>query len=203
MATTTPNYGWAVPTSTDLVKDGATAIETLGDAIDASMFTALGTKKAGMVLLNTTSFSGVASTSFPADTFTTTYNNYFIVVDAATAGAGYLQFRLRAAGTDATGNNYNFSYVRVIATTASGNTTTQTQFPFPHSGSITNNYGTLYVYNPKLAVPTGFMANSLANADGVAITGGMHTLSTSYDSITLFTSTGNMTGSISIYGVNK
>jgi hypothetical protein len=37
MATTTPNFGWPVPTSTDLVKDGATAIEGLGDAIDASL----------------------------------------------------------------------------------------------------------------------------------------------------------------------
>jgi hypothetical protein len=36
MATTTPNFGWSVPTPTDLVKDGATAIETLGDSIDAS-----------------------------------------------------------------------------------------------------------------------------------------------------------------------
>ena len=37
MATTTPSFGWPVPTSTDLVKDGATAIESLGDAIDSSM----------------------------------------------------------------------------------------------------------------------------------------------------------------------
>jgi len=37
MATTTPNYGWSVPTSTDLVKDGATAIETLGDSVDATV----------------------------------------------------------------------------------------------------------------------------------------------------------------------
>ena len=37
MATTTPNYGWPVPTSTDLVKNGAVAIESLGDAIDASL----------------------------------------------------------------------------------------------------------------------------------------------------------------------
>ena len=37
MATTTPNFGWTVPTSSDLVKNGATAIETLGDAIDASL----------------------------------------------------------------------------------------------------------------------------------------------------------------------
>jgi hypothetical protein len=38
MATTTPNFGWPVPTSTDLVKDGATAIEALGDAIDTSLY---------------------------------------------------------------------------------------------------------------------------------------------------------------------
>jgi hypothetical protein len=37
MSTTTPNFGWVVPTSSDLVKNGAVAIETLGDSIDASM----------------------------------------------------------------------------------------------------------------------------------------------------------------------
>jgi hypothetical protein len=38
MATTTPNYLWVVPTSSDLVKNGATAIETLGDSADASLW---------------------------------------------------------------------------------------------------------------------------------------------------------------------
>jgi len=52
MATTTPNYGWAVPTSTDLVKDGATAIETLGDSIDAS-FVGLKGGTTGQVLSKT------------------------------------------------------------------------------------------------------------------------------------------------------
>ncbi|CAB4159723.1 hypothetical protein UFOVP720_22 [uncultured Caudovirales phage] len=37
MATVTPNFNWPVPTSSDLVKDGATAIEALGDSIDASL----------------------------------------------------------------------------------------------------------------------------------------------------------------------
>lgn len=37
MATTTPLNGWPVPTSTDYVKDGASAIEALGDAIDTSV----------------------------------------------------------------------------------------------------------------------------------------------------------------------
>lgn len=37
MATTTTNFGWDIPQSTDLVKDGATAIATLGQDIDTSM----------------------------------------------------------------------------------------------------------------------------------------------------------------------
>jgi hypothetical protein len=36
MATTT-NFGWETPDDTDLVKDGAAAIRTLGQSIDTSM----------------------------------------------------------------------------------------------------------------------------------------------------------------------
>lgn len=35
MAGTTPNYGFPYPTNTDFVRDGATAIETLAESIDA------------------------------------------------------------------------------------------------------------------------------------------------------------------------
>ena len=41
MATTT-NYGWATPDDTDLVKDGAAAIRTLGSSIDTSFADLLG-----------------------------------------------------------------------------------------------------------------------------------------------------------------
>ena len=37
MATTTTNFGWDIPQSTDLVKDGATAIAALGQDIDTAM----------------------------------------------------------------------------------------------------------------------------------------------------------------------
>ena len=40
MATTT-NYGWTTPNDTDLVKDGASAIRTLGSSIDSTVFTGL------------------------------------------------------------------------------------------------------------------------------------------------------------------
>lgn len=35
---TTTNYGWTTPADTDLVKDGASAIRTLGSAIDTTVF---------------------------------------------------------------------------------------------------------------------------------------------------------------------
>jgi hypothetical protein len=41
MATTT-NYSWATPDDTDLVKDGAAAIRTLGSSIDTTVFTNAG-----------------------------------------------------------------------------------------------------------------------------------------------------------------
>lgn len=73
MATTTPNFGWSVPTSSDLVKNGATAIETLGDAIDASMADLKG-GTTGQVLTKASNtdmdFSWVAdATGIPATIF--------------------------------------------------------------------------------------------------------------------------------------
>lgn len=37
MSTTTSNFGWTIPSDTDLVKDGASAMRTLGNGIDSSM----------------------------------------------------------------------------------------------------------------------------------------------------------------------
>lgn len=51
MATTT-NFGWTVPTSTDLVKNGATAISTLGSGVDTS-FVGLKGGTTGQVLSKT------------------------------------------------------------------------------------------------------------------------------------------------------
>jgi hypothetical protein len=72
MATTTPNFGWTVPTSTDLVKDGATAIETLGDGVDAS-FVGLKGGTTGQVL-SKTSNTDLAFTWIEQDDTTLSFN---------------------------------------------------------------------------------------------------------------------------------
>ena len=107
MATTTPNFGWTVPTSTDLVKDGATAIETLGDSIDASLVDLKGgttgqvlTKASntdldytwaaaagggGMTLLSTTTLSGATTTI--SSISPTGYNSLYIDINGITCSA--------------------------------------------------------------------------------------------------------------------
>ena len=76
MATTTPNYSWPVPTSTDLVKDGASAIEALGDAIDATVYGL----NPGLVLIKTETIGTTVSSVTVTSAFSATYDNYKIIV---------------------------------------------------------------------------------------------------------------------------
>jgi hypothetical protein len=213
MATTTPNYGWAVPTSTDLVKDGATAIETLGDAIDASMNTALGTKKAGMVLLNTTSFSGVASQSINT-VFSATYTNYQILLTlSAVSNDTNVSLRLRTGGADASGSNYNVGGLEIMTTATGPNlyrrqNDTSAFFMNVDAGQSSDYYSTRFdLFNPFNAKRTTGVFQSMASTQAgtfASYVGGInHTLETSYDSITFFPEAGTFSGTISIYGVNK
>jgi hypothetical protein len=66
MATVTPNFLWPVPQSTDLVKDGATAIEALGDSIDASLLDLKG-GTTGQVLAKATNTDMDFSWTTPTD----------------------------------------------------------------------------------------------------------------------------------------
>ena len=211
MATTTPNYGWAVPTSTDLVKDGATAIETLGDAIDASMNTALGTKKAGMVLLNTTSFSGVASQAI-TPVFSATYKNYKIILNVTSVTADNNVFiKLRSGATDASAN-YVSNRVQLIGGTVSGAYgTAEANGFFIFNGDsaatsglsnvsidLSNPFETLATTAQVFSVGVNNAGNAFLNLGGT-----YHDAATSYDGINVISSTGNITGSISVYGYNK
>ena len=72
MATTTTNYGWDIPQSTDLVKDGATAIATLGQDIDTA-FVGLKGGSTGQVL-SKTSGTDLAFTWIEQDDTTLAFN---------------------------------------------------------------------------------------------------------------------------------
>ena len=201
MATTTPNYGWTVPTSTDLVKDGATAIETLGDAIDASMNTALGTKKAGMVLLNTTSFSGVASQSIN-DVFSANFENYRIVLTGSISTNAEIRIRYRVSGADNSTANYNFQRLSGSATTVSAARTTGATSQDVCIWDANLSSMQLEIFRPFLTEATGSYA--IGAADGVTTQNfaGRFTGATSFTGLTIIASAGTITGKAFVYGYN-
>jgi hypothetical protein len=67
----------------------------------------------GLTYITGASFSAVASVSFPANTFTSAFNNYRIVFEVTDASAlnGDFLLRLRAAGTDNTSSNYAWAII--------------------------------------------------------------------------------------------
>jgi hypothetical protein len=208
----TTNYSFPTPADTDLVKNGADAIRDLGDAVDTAMNTALGTKKAGMVLLNTTSFSAVASQSIN-DVFSSTYTNYKFLINVNSASDdGYLLMRLRVAGADNSGTNYHWHFG---APSSTGNTytgygaATQSSIRLTTGNSTTNVKNIdATIFNPFASFATlltwGNAYTSGAGAAPVAggAGAGLFAGATSFTGLTIFPSAGTMTGSISVYGVN-
>lgn len=208
MATTT-NYGWTTPDDTALVKDGAAAIRTLGSSIDTSLNTALGTKKAGLVLLNTTSFSAVASQSIN-DVFSATYDHYQIKFQGVASTNISLLMRMRVSGADDSANNYqaNSIFAQPAGTTintATGNSAATSAF-YPLFLTTGKHLTTIQMSNPfeTSATPVTYHTWGGDAGGGFNLWGaGRHTGSTSFTGFSLITSSGTITGSVSVYGYNK
>jgi hypothetical protein len=98
MATVTPTYSWPVPTSTDYVADGAVAIEALGDAIDATLSTALGGAYPGLRLIKKQTVGTGVSSVTVTGAFSSTYENYRIVIGGVDASSA-VNFRFQFGST--------------------------------------------------------------------------------------------------------
>lgn len=202
MATTTPNYGWDVPTSTDYVKDGATAIETLGDDIDASLFSITAGKNVGLVHINTTTISAQTSVSF-SNVFSSSFDNYRLVLECTMASGGYVTLQL-AGSTTAVYDYQGWEAFRSGGTAGSGNNTTGAATHFRIGNFYAQGGGcSVELYRPFTTSRTAYTSNSgTTNADGSGSTfiwGGMHRTSASYTGFTLLADNA-LTGTLRIYG---
>ncbi len=200
MATTTPNYGWDVPTSTDYVKDGATAIETLGDDIDSTLWTALGGTYPGLRLIKKQTIgSGVASVSV-TDAYSATYEAYKIIITGGVGSANNIDLRIINTGSTAS-YAYGLAYVAFSTGNVTGAASNSaTSFAFAGNATTSTIRMNLDVLNPFLAKNTMFYGAGLSNTlYGAA--GGYHALDTSYTGFTITPSTGTLTGgTIYVYG---
>jgi hypothetical protein len=207
MATTTPNYGWDVPTSTDYVKDGATAIETLGDDIDASLFSVTGGKNVGLVHINTTTFSA-ASSFIVSNVFNSSYDRYRLIVDAkAASGQVALNYRNSLSGTPASGaSTYAYSSFFTGSTGGSGVNFYSTGQSYATIGQITDQTGAVDTWhvdilNPGLAKYTaGSFLGTYGTTAASTFGGFYHTVATAYDGFQLSASSSTITGTVRVYG---
>ena len=197
---TTTKMGIVYPASTDLVKDGATAMGTISTTVDA---------KTGMVLLNTTSFSAVSTVSLAANTFTSNYNNYRIIFSKMSASNNVdCYMRLRAAGSDNTTSNYNSSYsgVRANNTTFTNAAASAATFLIGSVKSVEFGGFSLDVYSPQSTQFTGFI-NHWNGCEtswyNFGTSGGVFAATTSFDSLTVYPNGGTITGTYSVFGYNQ
>jgi hypothetical protein len=229
MATTTTNFGWDIPQSTDLVKDGATAIAALGQDIDTALIDLKGgttgqilTKASGtnldfswgaapsggaFILTGSADFTTSSAVNIN-NCFSATYLNYFVKVNltAVSASDGEIQFRMRVGGTDDTSSNYIDQRILQRSTTLVGATQTAVtqRLGDMASSHIGKTAYELQVCDPFIAKPTTYIYNCNVwngSGDNSQHRGtGCHNVSTSYDGISIYPNTGTFSGKIRVYG---
>jgi hypothetical protein len=200
---TTTNNGWTIPADTDLVKDGAAAIRTLGQAIDTTL--GVYTPSAGaLTKISTQTVSNVSTISFN-NVFTSTYKNYRIVASDL-LGSGFNTLRLRVSGADNTTSNYAFRSYRGAAGGPGGDDTSQYSTSTTSFQTIyalgTPNYAAFSadIYSPQLANWTIFQAQGFDSPSNgyTVLTGGEFKATTQFDGFSILGT--SMYGTVTVYG---
>lgn len=137
--------------------------------------------------------------------FSSAYDNYLAVFSFTGNGSGNVGMRMRLSGTDATGaSDYTMQYIYVDNTTILA--ARQTADVASCATRATTKSGThMYFYGPYLAQPTAFRTVQVApfNTVGIEDRAATHNQSTSYDGWTMYPYAGNITGTMTIYGLSQ
>jgi len=153
--------------------------------------------------LGSVEFTAVSSLSLNG-VFSTDFDNYMLVMRAVGSVANFPGYRLRSASVDST-TSYTRQFLFAGATTVSAGRTTGAEFfDFGTSTSLRSG-STSYWYGPHLAQPTvaRFVAADARDAASFNDYVGTHSQSVSYDGLTIYANTGNLTGRVAVYGMVK
>jgi hypothetical protein len=138
--------------------------------------------------------------------FSSTYDFYLIQGQFTTSSAGtYLQGRMRASSTNATGSNYSSvnTYVLYNGTGAGyDGTSANTTAVLGYMRSADQLPMDIRIMNPFLAEFTTW-TNQQQDATYKNDFGAIHAVKTSYDGISIYPSGGTITGEVNIYGYKK
>ena len=201
MATTT-NYSWTTPDNTAYVKDGASAIRTLGSSVDTTLFTALGGTYPGLRLVKKQTIGSGVSSVTVTGAFSATYENYKIIVSGGTATAtGSITLGLTGITT---GYYQAGTFVNYSSTTVNGFTNNNgSTFSEVGQASSANILVNCELHNPFATKTTSCFATwgSNTTASYSIQLNGFNTSTTSISGFTLNSTTGTWTGgTIYVYG---
>ena len=155
----------------------------------------------------TVSFSAVSNVSLN-DVFSSTYDNYRIVIETTASSGGYLNFKLRASNSDNSAAEYGWGMNMITNggsqfSLAGINATTGWSILRPSTG---RNSCSFDIYSPNIARATMYTGTQSYN-DGATVgiagaIGGNHSVNTAFTGFTLL-SGATITGTVSVYCYNK
>jgi hypothetical protein len=202
---TTTNNGWDIPADTDLVKNGALAIRTLGQDIDTTLgvYTA---STPGLTKISTTTFSASSAVNIN-NVFSSTYDNYRIVFHHSKSTSASSTIRLRVSGADETASNYGMTWIYLSGTTIAQYQVNGTSFNL--TGVSTSTQATVLdiitpfdnTFNTLIIGQT--LTGIYATNPEVASNWGRYNANTSYTGLSIIPSAGTISGTVSVYGYNK
>lgn len=146
------------------------------------------------------SFTTVNSVSLNG-CFTATYDNYRILLNYSGSASDYLSIRLRASGSDLSTTTYAFQMVQGASTTVSGSRTTgQTAWGDIIYFDATQESAAIDIYNPALAKATYFHLLESRSTPVVRMGAGNNSTASAYDGMTIYPTSGTITGTVRVYG---
>jgi len=133
--------------------------------------------------------------------FTSDYDNYMVTIRGSQASDTDLNGRLRSSGTDSSAS-YTNQYIQARSTTVSSNRNASAHISIGSWGSTQRAGTTLYLFGPYLAQPTATRTVGLQDTGSASIydIAATHSVSSSYDGLTLFSNGSNMTGLLTVAG---
>jgi hypothetical protein len=218
MTNPTSNFGWQMPTSTDLVTDLPADFEVFGQAVDTSMAELKGgttgqvlsktsstdmdftwvTVTSGLTLIKTQTIGTTVSSVTVTSAFSATYDNYIITI-AGGAASTTQDLNLTFGSTSA---GYYWAAGRFFpaggsASMASGNNTSSFRTTTYNAGNVTTK---IEVQQPFLSKPTAYQSSSQTTGE-TNLYQGLLDNTTSYTAFTLTAAGGTLTGgTIRVYG---
>jgi hypothetical protein len=171
---------------------------------DGSAFGPVGSD-AGLIHIETRTLTATSFENFN-NVFSSTYDNYRILIRIIVSTSTNIQIRLRVGGIDnGTASSYVTQNLLANSTTvsASRNTDTSGQLMGVETNLLT--LGLIDISQPFLASPTGWYTLNMLPISNASLRNwaGTHNQTISYDGFTIFPGSGNITGQISIYGYAK